>query len=161
LHTTYKRVGAHLISIVYLPRGTIMSGKARIDLIHGQGWPAYLSSITGHTLVFAGFGPAIGAIASPGVILFPLAVITAYAVSFFAAVSAGLIIGMVTPFIRSGWLYPVSGLIGAACGVLIPFGLVAGMQPFTSFIAFYAIAGGVAAMVCTRMTRSVRRTFGT
>lgn len=132
-----------------------MNKTRRIELQNGQGWLAYLKLILRHGLIFAALGPAIGALASPGVIFLPIALIAAYYVSLPAAMLAGLAVGAAALFVHSRMIYIAGTAIGALSGVLFPFAFVLAQAP-PSLLVWYAIAGAVAGLVCTRATRNIR-----
>jgi hypothetical protein len=135
-----------------------MNGKARIDLIHGHGWPAYVRMIVVHGLTFAALGPPIGAAFSPGVIVYPVALIMAYVVSTMSAFIAGLLVGAAAPFVTQRIpLYLAGAIIGAVCAVAFPVGMTS--IDSTGIVLMYAFAGAAASLICTRITKSVRREF--
>lgn len=132
-----------------------MNTTRRIDLQHGHGWPVYLMLILLHGFTFAALGPLVGAFVSPGVIFLPIAVIAAYWISAPAALVAGLSVGAIAPFVLGRMLYLPAAAIGAASGSLIPFAFMHSPAPL-SLLAVYGFSGAVAALVCTRATRSIR-----
>lgn len=153
LHTPFTWNRRIPISLMYLPRGTNMN--TRTDLLNGHGWPGYLWVILSHGLFFGVTGPPIGAILSPGVIIYPVAVVAAYFVSFYAAVITGLLVGFGSLFIRGRWIYLAGTAIGAACAMIFPFAFAPTTSP-GFVLTIYAIAGGFAGLVCTRLTRWLR-----
>ena len=125
--------------------------------MNGQGWLTYLWLILAHGFMFGMLGPAIGTLLSPGVLIFPIAVVFAYIVSFIPAVATGLTVGMLAPFVRqASALYPLAILTGAALSVAIPFAFATHTRGMEGVMAMYAIAGAFAALVCTRLTRFIR-----
>jgi hypothetical protein len=123
--------------------------------IHERLWA--LGRVLLHAFVFGLFGPAIGTVASPGVVLLPFSAIFAYATSFAPAILTGCVVGVASLFIvRERTLY----LIAAVAGVL--FGAVAGYAgmfstPPVAWVLIHIFSGFVAALVCTYMSWEVRK----
>lgn len=130
---------------------------ARLDQANRQRWFAHILLVLAHGAIFGVVGPAIGAILSPGVIFLPLAVVAAYMVSFGAAVMTGLLVGLLAPFVRNRVaLYSAGTAAGAICAMVFPFAFMTYSAP-AGLLIVYAISGAFAGLVCTRLTRPVRR----
>ncbi len=112
--------------------------------------------IAGHGLIFAALGPLIGTLASPGILIFPIALIFAYMTSTVAALATGLGVGMAAMILkRTRTLYVVAAALGAVAGASVSFALDAADEPL--LVVMHVISGAVAALVCTHATRRLRR----
>jgi len=126
----------------------------RADKVHG----AYSGAkrILWHGFIFGVLGPPIGTLASPGVIVFPIAVFFSYVTSVIPAVLAGFTIGVLSLVVRrSSTLYVLAVPIGAAFGASVVFVLSQSLS-MTGLPMLYAFSGAVAALICTRLTRWTR-----
>lgn len=156
MHTAFRTLRVIPTSWLYLPRGTDMNNEQRFNPLQGHGWPAYLRMVLGHSLIFGLLGPAIGALFSPGVIIYPYAVFAAYWISFVAAIITGLLVGLGVPFVaHRNALYVLGAAIGAICAMIFPFAFIAHDAPMGLLIVF-AFSGACAGLICTRMTRWLR-----
>lgn len=132
-----------------------MNTTPRIDLRRSNNWPGHVWLILAHGLVFAAFGPAIGTFLSPGVVVYPIAVIVAYRVSLEAALVTGMLVGAISPFLREDRaIYAFGMMTGAVCAMVFPFAF-SGEAP-VGMLLMYAVAGSFAGLVCTRLTRWLR-----
>jgi hypothetical protein len=132
-----------------------MNTTPRIDLRRSNSWPGHVWLILAHGLVFAAFGPAIGTFLSPGVVVYPIAVIVAYRASLEAALVTGMLVGAISPFLREDRaIYAFGMMTGAVCAMAFPFAF-SGEAP-VGMLLMYAVAGSFAGLVCTRLTRWLR-----
>ena len=99
-----------------------MDTTPRIDLRRSNSWPGHVWLILAHGFVFGVFGPAIGAFLSPGVVIYPIAVLLAYMVSSVAAFVTGMLVGAISPFLREDRAIYAFGMVtGAVCAMAFPF----------------------------------------
>lgn len=143
---------------------------------HGRGWGHCLVGIGLNAVLFAGIGPAIGtsvvgavtAITATGAPMTGFAVIYFLVGTFFlslplgymlawkAALAAGAAVAVLTTFVRDPrFLYALAVVTGAAAAlVLVPMG--AADSRFSEVGLGLAVAGAVAALVCTRLAVGLR-----
>ncbi len=132
-----------------------MDTTPRIDLRRSNSWQGLVWLILAHGFVFGGFGPAIGTFLSPGVVIYPIAVLLAYMVSSVAACVTGMLVGAISPFLREDRAIYAFGMVtGAVCAMAFPFAF-SGEAP-VGMLLMYAVAGSFAGLVCTRLTRWLR-----
>lgn len=122
-----------------------------------SGWAYWIKGVLLHGLIFAAAGPAIGTIASPGVMLLPLALVVAYYTSTLAAFVAGCLVGAVSRFIRQPTpFYLTATVIGAVLGACVPLWM-GSSSDMGNLIVIHAISGAFAGAVCSYLTKGVRR----
>ncbi len=126
------------------------------NVLSDHPWTAWAATVVGHGLFFAAIGPAIGTVASPGVVVLPIAVVFSYVTSVPAAFVTGCLTGAAAMRLsdhrRLGF---ISAAIGAACGALTPASL--GGWDYPGVIVMYALAGAFAGLCCTQLSHFLRR----
>lgn len=134
---------------------------ARQPADRASDWTDYLALAGSHAALFGMLGPLVGAIASPGIIFLPLAVIAAYQISFLSAVATGALVGLAAPVLkRPHHLNLLGAAAGAICAVIFPFGVAALHSAIVApplMLATYAFSGSVAGLACTALSRSIRQ----